>query len=176
MRRDRIVIAPYDPDWPRAFERQRDRIEPVLRPWLVRRVEHMGSTSVPGMPAKAIIDMLAVIRDIDDVQQLMGSLHALGWLHAPEPGDDQRRFRSFCTPSIANRTHHLHVVEMASEQWRGRLAFRDHLRGHPGLAGAYGALKRELAAHHGADPNRRDDYRNGKARFIAEVTELALRE
>lgn len=174
MRRDPIVISPYDPRWPRAFETERDRLEPVLRPWLVRSLEHIGSTSIPGIPAKGIIDMLAVVGNIDDLQQAESRLAALGWVHAPEPGDDERRVRSFCTPSIANRTHHLHVVEEASPGWRGTLAFRDYLRTHPGLAGAYAALKRELAAQHGGDPNKREAYRGGKAQFIAEVTAVAL--
>lgn len=174
MRRDPIVILPYDPGWPGAFEREHDRIEPVLRPWLMRPLEHIGSTSIPGMPAKAIIDMLAVIGNVDDVHRAIPALDALGWIHAPEPRDEEHRFRSFCTPSIANRTHHLHVVEERSERWRGWLAFRDYLRGHPGLAGAYAALKRELAAQHGDNSNRRDAYRGGKAQFIHEITQLAL--
>lgn len=174
MRQDPIVISPYDPSWPESFEKERARIEPALRPWLVRPVQHIGSTSIPGMAAKAIIDMLAVVRDIDDIGQAMGLLHALGWVHAPESGDEQQRVRSFCTPSVARRSHHLHVVEERSDDWRGCLAFRDYLRTHPGHASAYAALKRELAAEHGSDPNRREPYRSGKHAFIREVTDLAL--
>lgn len=174
MRRDPIVIYPYDPDWPGAFDRESHRIEPVLRPWLCQRIEHMGSTSIPGMPAKAIIDMLAVVENIDDIQSAIDPLAVLGWVHAPESGDEDHRIRSFCTPNIANRTHHLHVVEESSEHWRGWLAFRDILRAHPGIAGAYAALKRELASAHGGDPNRRSSYRGGKAQFISEVTQIAV--
>lgn len=169
-------MSPYDPSWPKAFANERDRIEPVLGPWLVRPIEHIGSTSIPGMPAKAIIDMVAVIGAIGDVRGAVGSLSMLGWLEAPEPGDDQLRRRSFCTPSIADRTYHLHVVEEASDQWRGLLAFRDYLRAHPGLASGYAALKGELAMIHGSDPNRREPYRRGKSAFIQEVTELGLAE
>ncbi len=174
MRRDLIVISPYDPRWPRDFETERDRLECVLQPWLVRPLEHIGSTSIAGMPAKAIIDMLAVVGDIDCLHAATSALAALGWIHAPEPGDDERRVGSFCTPSIAMRTHHLHVAEETSSTWRGTLAFRDYLRRRPGLAGAYAALKRELAAQHGGDPNEREGYRSGKAQFIAEVTAIAL--
>ncbi len=174
MRRDPIVISPYDPYWPRAFETERARLGPVLGPWLVRSLEHIGSTSIPGMPAKAIIDMLAVVRTIDDVQHAETALTALGWVHAPEPSDNERRVRSFCTPSIANRTHHLHVMEEASPDWQAILAFRDYLRTHPGLATAYAALKRDLAARHGGDPNQRGPYRSGKAEFITEITAVAM--
>lgn len=174
MRRDPIVISPYEPTWAEAFETERVRLEPVLGPWLVRPVEHIGSTSIPGMAAKGIIDMLAVVRVIDDIHRVRGPLQVLGWIHAPEPGEEEHRFRSFCTPDVAWRSHHLHVVEERSDDWRGWLAFRDYLRTHPGLASAYAALKRELAARHGADPNRREPYRTGKRAFIREVTELAL--
>lgn len=174
MRRDPIVITPYDRSWPQAFETERARVEPVLRPWLVRPVEHIGSTAIPGMAAKAIIDMLAVVRVIEDVDQAMRPFQLLSWIHAPEPGDEERRVRSFCTPSVATRSHHLHVVEEDSGDWRGWLAFRDYLRRHPGQAAAYAALKRDLAARHGSDPNRREPYRAGKRAFIREVTELAL--
>lgn len=174
MRRDPIVISPYDPQWPRDFETERDRVTSALQPWLVRPLEHIGSTSIPGMPAKPIIDMLAVVGNVDDLPAADRALAALAWVHAPEPGDDQRRVRSFCTPSIARRTHHLHVVEETSPGWRGTLAFRDYLRARPGLAAAYAALKRELAAQYGGDPNRREAYRAGKAQFVAEVTAVAL--
>ena len=139
----------------------------------MRPVEHMGSTSIPGMAAKAIIDILAVVRVIEDVEQAMRPLQAIGWVYASEPGDDERHVRSFCTPTVDRRSHHLHVVEEGSGDWRGWLAFRDYLRAHPGLASAYAALKRELAAQHGSDPNRREPYRAGKRAFIREVTELA---
>lgn len=174
MRRDPILIVPYDPAWPEAFAAARDRIEPVLAPWLVRPVEHMGSTSVPGLPAKPIVDMLAVVRDIGDVPAAVSGLEAANWVPAPEPGDEAERRLSFCSPTVANRTHHLHVVEERLPDWPSWLAFRDYLRSHPGLAGAYAALKRELAAWHGADPNQRDAYRQGKAAFIREVTFIAL--
>ena len=120
-------MSPYDPSWPQAFADERDRIEPVLGPWLVRPIEHIGSTSILGMPAKAIIDMVAVIGAIDDVRGAVGPLSALGSLEAPEPGEDQLRRRSFCTPSIANRTHHLHVVERrptsGADCWRSATTY-----------------------------------------------------
>lgn len=172
MRLDPIAISPYDPVWPDAFERERDRIEPVLRPWLARPIEHIGSTSIPGLAAKAIIDMVAVVHTMDDLDTAVGSLGAVGWVHAPEP-DDPRPLLSFCTPSIYKRSHHLHVVEQSAQGWRDLLAFRDYLRVHPGLTAAYAALKRELASQHGSDPNRREAYRRGKADFIREVTGLA---
>ena len=87
----------------------------------------------------------------------------------PEPTDAIDRSLSFCTPSIARRTHHLHVVEVASEGWHGWLAFRDYLRAHPDVVAEYATLKTDLAARHGANPNERDAYRAGKTDFIVSV-------
>ena len=172
MRSDPIVILPYSAAWVGAFELERDRIAPVLERWLARPIEHVGSTAIPGMAAKAIVDMVAVVHTVDGLDAAVEPLRALGWVHAPEP-DQTQRFRSFCTPNIAQRTHHLHVFERSSDSWRDLLAFRDYLRAHPGLAAAYAALKRQLAAQHGSDPNHREPYRAGKAAFIQEVTRVA---
>ncbi|GAA4376279.1 GrpB family protein [Nocardioides caricicola] len=160
VRRDRIVIQPYDAAWVAGFETQRAVLEPVLGV----PVHHIGSTSVPGLPAKPIIDMLAVVEDRDQVDLV--AVEAAGWRHAPEPGDEEQRKLSFCHPTVEHRTHHLHVVEYSSEGWRDWLLFRDYLREHRDEAERYAALKRELAA---ADDTDRPRYRAGKAPLIAEL-------
>jgi GrpB-like predicted nucleotidyltransferase (UPF0157 family) len=176
MRLDPIVICPYDPSWPESFARQRDQIRPILAGWITRDIEHMGSTAVPGLAAKPIIDMLAVVDDIDAHQRATLLLNHVGWVHAPEPFDEVERKLSFCFPVVARRTHHLHVVEAPLDEWRGWLAFRDYLRSHEGTAVAYADLKNRLADAHGHDPNDRYAYRQGKAEFIRAITDRALRE
>lgn len=176
MRRDPIFICPYDPSWPASFERQRDRIAPRLDGWITRPIEHIGSTAVPGLPAKNIIDMLAVVDDIHAEPRAVDLLSSVGWLHAPEPYDVAERRLSFCFPTIELRTHHLHVVETASEGWPGWLAFRDYLRSHDDDVAAYAALKIQLARAHGQDPNEREAYRGGKADFVRSITAKAVRE
>ena len=176
MRSDPIVIRAYDPLWPASFELQRRLITPVLAPWLTRDIEHMGSTAVPGLPAKDIIDMLAVVADVDEARDSIPRMQGVGWVHAPEPTDEADRQLSACFPSLALRTHHLHVVEEQSDDWRSWLAFRDYLRSHRDAADEYASLKKSLATEHGQDPNRRDDYRNGKAAFIRDITERARPE
>jgi GrpB-like predicted nucleotidyltransferase (UPF0157 family) len=173
MRLDPIVIVAYDPDWATSFDVERDRVQRALGDLLTRSVEHIGSTAVPGLAAKPIIDMLAVVENIDDAPPATARLQAVEWIHAPEPTDAIDRSLSFCTPSIAHRTHHLHVVEDASEGWRGWLAFRDYLRAHPDIAAEYATLKTDLATRHGANPNDRDAYRSGKSDFIVGVTKRA---
>ena len=141
VRRDPIRMCPYDPDWVSSFERECLRLTPILRPYLVQPLEHMGSTSVPGLVAKPIIDMVAVVEDISPVFAVSSSLRNIGWVLAPEPADEIERRLSFCTPSRELRTHHLHVVEESFSGWRGWLAFRDYLRMNPDVAREYGELK-----------------------------------
>jgi GrpB-like predicted nucleotidyltransferase (UPF0157 family) len=162
QRRDPIHIVAYDPNWPAAFEEQRSRVESALRPWLVGPVEHVGSTSVPGLAAKPIVDMLARIPDYH-TGGIVEAMSGIGWTHAPEPSDGPARKWSFCFPDVGWRTHHLHVFEAVPENWRSLLTFRDHLRTHPGDAVEYGRIKKALAA---ADAHDRPRYRSGKAPFI----------
>jgi GrpB-like predicted nucleotidyltransferase (UPF0157 family) len=142
--------------------------------WLTRPIEHIGSTAVPGLAAKPIVDMVAVVRDIDEASAAIDAVRDVGWVHAPEPNDSAGRRLSFCRPTIAWRTHHLHVVEENSQGWLGWLAFRDYLRAHPAAAEEYAELKQQLAKRYGADPNERDAYRTGKADFVAAITARAL--
>jgi GrpB-like predicted nucleotidyltransferase (UPF0157 family) len=174
MRQDPIRMCPYDPDWAVSFEYERARLTAVLDTWLTRPLEHIGSTSVPGLVAKPIIDMLAVVEDIEAAAAAEVLLREIGWVPAPEPGDDAERKLSFCLSSVELRTHHLHVVERGSSGWQGWLAFRDYLRTHPEAAREYGELKTRLATEHGADPNQRDAYRAGKADWVGSITTRAL--
>ncbi|WP_020521816.1 GrpB family protein [Catelliglobosispora koreensis] len=164
MRLDDIEIVPYDGQWAELFAQQQERVAGALRPWLIGPVEHIGSTSVPGLPAKAIIDMMARVQDINSVEPQ--AMQAIGWVPAPEPGDTDQRKLSFCYPTVEERSHHLHLVEHASEGWKTWLAFRDHLKAHPDKAAEYARIKKELAAR---DSRDRVAYRAGKAPFIEDV-------
>ena len=166
MRLDRIAIVDYDPTWPESFAEQRERLEGALGPWLVGQIEHIGSTSVPGLPAKPIIDMLARVADYDRCEGMFPRLARIGWLSAPEPGDAPARKWSVCYPRVEYRTHHLHVIEENSPAWPTLLAFRDHLRECAEDRDTYARIKRELAA---LDDRDRPAYRAGKAPFITEV-------
>jgi GrpB-like predicted nucleotidyltransferase (UPF0157 family) len=162
-RRDPIRMVPHDPAWAAGFERERIRVAAALAPWLVGPVEHVGSTAVPGLPAKSIIDMMARIADHDQGAEARAALAGIGWVHAPEPGDDVRRKWSFCFPEPGWRTHHLHVYESGDPIPRSLTVFRDHLRANPADAAEYGRVKTALAA---ADAHDRSRYRAGKAPFI----------
>lgn len=166
MREDLITVAPYDASWPVLFDRQRAVLEPVLAGVLDGPIEHMGSTAVPGLAAKPIIDMLARVADHAVVPPLRDDLLRVGWVSAPEPGDEEGRRSSWCHPTVEHRTHHLHVVERDSTGWPTWLASRDHLRRRPDRAAEYADLKARLAA---ADPVDRPRYRAAKAPLITAI-------
>lgn len=170
VRRDPIEIVPYDKDWPVSFEQERRRIEPALRPWLIGAVEHVGSTAVPGLSAKPIIDMMAMVASYEDARGAVAAMEAAGWTHVRESGDEELRRWSFCYPDPAWRTHHLHVVEYVSQLGRDCLAFRNHLRHHLEDAQSYAGIKQSLAVLHHDD---RPAYRAGKAPFIEDIMRRA---
>jgi GrpB-like predicted nucleotidyltransferase (UPF0157 family) len=166
QRLDEIVIVDYNPSWPGLFAEQAERVNTALQPWLTAPTEHIGSTAVPGLPAKPIIDMLARVGDFPSAGAASIFMERLGWVLAPEPSDVQQRRWSYCFPSIARRTHHLHVVEESAPQWRTWLAFRDHLRAHPADAAEYARIKTGLSQK---DSQDRIAYRAGKAPFIEAI-------
>ena len=162
-----VELADYDPAWPVAFEHLRRLLAAALGEAAIR-VEHVGSTSVPGLAAKPIVDVQVSVADVDDEDSYRPAIEALGWpLHLREPGH-----RYFRPPTPQPRTVQVHVCSAGSEwEWR-HLLFRDYLRAHPERAGAYEELKRKLVASHGHD---RLLYTDEKGPFIDETVALAER-
>ena len=120
----------------------------------------MGSTAVPGLDAKPIIDILAGVRDLETARACFEPLAGLDYLYAPYLPEEMHWF---CKPHPAHRTHHLHLVPVDSRRYRDELSFRDRLRADHQLAADYAALKHRLAKHHHAD---REAYTDAKAAFI----------
>jgi len=157
-----VVIVPYDPTWPSLFAQLRDGIVAALGATALR-VEHVGSTSVPGLAAKPIIDIDAVIPAETDLPEAIRKLARVGYTHEGERGIAGRH--AFSQPS-GLPAHHLYVCdEHNPELWR-HIAFRDYLRANPAEAASYGALKERLALRFGND---RDGYTDAKSAFIAEA-------
>lgn len=153
-----VRLQRYDPEWVRRFEAERAALEQALAPWLDGRVEHIGSTSVPGLAAKPTLDMIAGVRDLEESRAAIGPLAAMGYVHAPH----RPRALWFYKPpdsEPAEHTHHLHLTRPGSDLWRERLGFRDALRANPALAREYEALKRHLAVVH-----RNDEAAYGRAK------------
>jgi GrpB-like predicted nucleotidyltransferase (UPF0157 family) len=160
-----IAIVPYDPEWPRRFEAERALLERLLAPWLERGIHHIGSTAIPGIPAKPIIDMMAGVRDLQEARAAFVPLGEECYLYAPHrPGIAHH----FVKPSVrvSEMTHGLHLTEPGSDLWRERIAFRDALRRDSKLITEYETLKLRLAQEHRVDD---EAYTAGKHAFVARV-------
>ena len=164
-----IEVAPYDARWPAAFEQERALLAEALGPWLAGPPEHIGSTAVPGLAAKPVIDIMAPVHTLAASRPAIEAARELGYVHYPYKPDVMHWF---CKPSAAHRTHHLHLVPLGSPLWRERLAFRDALRADPELRASYQALKLDLAHRHRLV---REAYTDAKTPFIEQVLRQAAR-
>jgi GrpB-like predicted nucleotidyltransferase (UPF0157 family) len=171
---DPIEPADYDPRWPRLFRDEKEHLLSCLPGYLVKRIEHFGSTAIPGMPAKPIIDILVEVTSLEDTKKSIAPiLQAQGYDYfwRPTIGDDTPPFYAWFIKRDARgrRTHHIHMVERDFPQWQG-LVFRDYLIAHPEVADRYAELKRRLALAH---PDDRVAYTFGKTEFVKRITSAA---
>ena len=164
-----IEVVDYDPLWPEAFERAREELAVA---WVanVGAIHHIGSTSIVGMYAKPVIDMLAVADNLLALDQQADQMERLGYQVMGEFGIAGRRyFRR--DDATGKRTHQVHAFAKGSPHIQRHLVFRDYLRVYAAVAEEYGALKRALAAAH---PHDMEAYMDGKDGFIKEVERRAL--
>lgn len=152
-----IHIVEYDPAWPAAFQAERERLAPLLEG---AEIHHFGSTAVPGLAAKPVIDMIALVPDLK--APIWALVHNAGYQFPRAFNATLTHRRFLCYPSASHRTHHLHLVDKREELDR-RLRFRDRLRADHMLATQYVALKRTLAERH---RNDREAYTDDKGEFI----------
>ncbi|MGC1210475.1 MAG: GrpB family protein [Micromonospora sp.] len=167
-----VRLHDYDPGWPALYADDAKLLTDALAPDLVA-IEHIGSTSVPGMAAKPVIDIIAAVADYGRFPSLVQRLGSVGYVYTPESeadDPDRRVFRKGPEDISQLRTHHLHLTTRGSRYWHRMIAFRDHLRRYPEDAAAYVDLKRGLAATHAADPAA---YTAAKHDFVAAIEEKA---
>lgn len=169
---DTIRVVPYDPGWPARFQRERAALLEVFA-GQAAEVEHVGSTAVPGLWAKPILDVMLGVASLSEIPPRIGDLEALGYQYVPGYEDRMPDRRYFRRPARHPRSHHLHCVVTGGAFWVRHLAFRDHLRSDPETARAYGELKRVLARRYGSD---RTGYLEARSDFIAGVLARALPE
>lgn len=166
---DEIYIVDYDSNWPILFEQEATRIKRSLSKDLVTRIEHFGSTAVPGLAAKPIIDVLVEVSSLETAKRIaIEPLEALGYAYWADNPDPDRMFFVKGLPPNGPRTHHVHLVELDSILWE-RLKFRDYLRSHGAEAARYANLKRDLAQRFATD---REAYTQGKTAFIQSTMNL----
>ena len=160
-----ILVVDYDPQWPVLFEQEKARIIAMLGHILLM-VEHLGSTAVPGLAAKPVIDIGLGVRSLAEAPSLMPSIEGMGYIYEPvlEQLLPERRFFWKGTPTV--HTYHLHLAKVDNPVLLRPLRFRDYLRRHPDRAEKYGELKKELAKRCGQDM---DAYVNGKTALIEQI-------
>jgi GrpB-like predicted nucleotidyltransferase (UPF0157 family) len=168
-----IRIGNYNPRWPAMFEAERVRLVSVVGDW-VDGIEHIGSTSVPGLAAKPVIDILMGVRTLADADSnCIEPVRGLGYEYVPqfETVMPFRRYFRRLTPDGIH-SHHIHLVEKESDFWERHLLFRDYLRAHPECAREYEQLKRRLAPQF-SDVN---DYAAAKTAFIRATEQMARKQ
>jgi len=164
-----VTVVPYDPQWPAAFERSSREVMAALGESLLV-IHHIGSTSIPGIHAKPIIDMLAVATNLRHVDEYAPRMQEIGYEAMGEFGISGRRY--FRRDNLAGvRTEQVHIFAAESPHVSRHLAFRDFLRSHPNLAQEYSQLKQRLASEYPCDI---EAYMDGKDAFIRQAEARAL--
>jgi GrpB-like predicted nucleotidyltransferase (UPF0157 family) len=170
---DEVEIVNYDPRWPTLFDEEAKRLRAILDPSSIVGIEHFGSTAVPNLSAKPIIDILIAVRSLTEAQAtFVEALRNLDYIYwAENPKKDRMFFVKGMPPFGSRRTHHVHVTEVDGEMWRW-LPFRDYLRAHPEEAEIYDRLKRRLAIEHRVD---REAYTQAKSAYVDSVMRKATK-
>jgi GrpB-like predicted nucleotidyltransferase (UPF0157 family) len=167
---DPIVVVPCDDAWPSLFEEERALIERTIGPWL-EGIEHVGSTAVPGLAAKPVIDILVGVKSLDDSPILVERLVRIGYEYVPEFERVLPFRRYFRKMREGRRTPQIHLVKRSNTEWWDRhLLFRDYLRADPEIAGEYARLKYDLSDRFGED---REAYTDAMGHFISEIVRRA---
>lgn len=163
----RIEVVPYNPNWLNRFRVEADKIAAVLRPEVIA-IHHIGSTAVPNISAKPIIDILVEVRAIEKINDFNEKMIELGYQPKGEVGIPGRRF--FIKNEDSTRTHHVHIFQTGALEVEHHLNFRDYLVAHPEEAQAYSRLKEKLAREF---PEDRESYIERKDGFIKEILQNA---
>jgi GrpB-like predicted nucleotidyltransferase (UPF0157 family) len=165
-----VKVVPYRPAWAEYFRKEKELLLKVVGDEALD-IRHIGSTSIVGMPAKPIVDILVGLQTLSAVEPFVEDLNLIGYEDRGN-GDELGR-RYFVKGAEAKRTHHLNFCELNGSFWIGHVLFRDYLEKHADAAEQYAALKRALADRF---PNNRKAYTGGKEEFVRSVLNLAMNE
>ena len=161
-----IEVVPYNINWVNKYLAEAEKIKKIMADELVK-IHHIGSTSIPGISAKPVIDILVEVINIENIDDYNEKMKEIGYIAKGEYGIEGRRF--FLKGEI-NRTHHIHVFQVGNSEIIRHLNFRDYMISHPDEAKAYSEMKRELAIKFRHDI---DGYCNGKNDFIKNIDRKA---
>lgn len=168
MVEEQIFLVPYDPTWPLKFEEEKKLIETTIGDFIIGRVHHIGSTSIPGLSAKPVIDILVGVESLEKSSPCIETLSQIQYCYFPYKADQEHWF---CKPSPEHRTHHLHLIPTTHPEFIAKLAFRDYLINHEDARNEYDKLKTKLA---GEFRNDREAYTEAKKKFVDEIVAQAL--
>jgi len=168
MKSERVIIVPYDSGWPRQFEEERAILETIFTASQVT-IEHVGSTAVPGLGGKPVIDIMVGLSLLAEAEGRTAALEIAGYEYVQKYEMQLPERRYFRKPRTGPRMFHLHCVIRESDFWIRHLAFRDYLRAHPEAAGAYHELKQELSVR-----VKKEEYTEAKSSFIENILNRAL--
>jgi len=171
MSQEPVELVPYDPAWPARYAAAARRVGRAAGPTL-DAVVHVGSTAVPGLAARPVVDLMAGAADLAAADAAVPRLEGAGWEYVPELEGETPRRRYLRKTADGVHTHHLHVVERGGDWWRRHLLFRDHLRANPAAAAAYERVKRRAAREH---PDDAAAYGAAKAGFVDDLEARARR-
>lgn len=170
--KDHVEIVPYQQEWPHQAKIEIAKVRAVLPEKCVIDIQHVGSTAIPGLSAKPIIDIQVAVKSLDEMKVIaVPALQKIGyefWADNPDP--ERMFFVKGMPPFGEKRTHHVHIVEPTSKHWEGKILFRDYLISHAETAKEYEQLKMKLAQQHTYD---REQYTDAKAEFVKKILELA---
>jgi len=168
LHRDEVRLVPYEPRWAHAFAEEKT-ILLAHGQFYIHRIEHVGSTAVPGLIAKPILDIAVIVHPEINMEALSRRFVHIGYI---DRGDRKREGGHLFVKEAALdvRTHHVHVINVLDKQWRDYVAFRDRLRTDENVRRRYAALKRNLYQQHEKERQR---YTRGKAEFIQYVLSLS---
>jgi GrpB-like predicted nucleotidyltransferase (UPF0157 family) len=165
---ERVIVVPYDSVWPRRFEQERGVLATIFA-GRAADIEHVGSTAVPGLGAKPVIDVMIGLSQLVEAENCIAALEAAGHEYVQKYEKEVPERRYFRKPRVGPRAYHVHCVVKGCDFWVRHLAFRDYLRAHPASAADYYELKRDLAMR-----RTKEEYAEAKSPFIKGILGLAL--
>ena len=166
MNRASVILEEYNSSWPEKFKAEKEHLKKIAGKWNFGSIEHVGSTAIPGMVAKPVIDVMFGVKSLDESKPAIEVLVDAGYEYWPYKTEVMHWF---CKPSDAFRTHHLHLIPYESPLWLERIEFREILRSNNTVATEYANLKRELSANY---KNDREAYTESKWPFIQRVLSM----
>lgn len=172
LAKDHVDLVAYHPAWPQAAQAEIDKLRAILPSQKIVDIQHVGSTAIPGLLAKPIIDIQIAVKSLDEMKILaVPALQKMGyeyWENNPDP--ERMFFVKGMPPFGEKRTHHVHIVEPSSKHWQGKILFRDYLLAHPDMVQEYEQLKIKLAQQYTYD---REQYTDAKAEFVGKILKMA---